>query len=647
MVESFIRTRPRRTVRVRYQNKDSDTDEYKASAASASRPSRAVRHVQTYRESSDENSSESSVNETGLDPHVTASVSRPWNAAMALQPIPKRKPEPSRKRKVSPGAKMRVSTSLGGGKRRETRAVHETTFSQATANVLPTGTATHTPPWQTLPYQILLSIFQYSAYPLYGLQSRPNASINWLCATGALCRTFHDACTGALLYSPPLIPLERATALIGLFQQERDRPNSVTTAYRARVRYLDVEVKQVLLKRGGIVLHDLVSLTPQLQGIRLYSNYDDMTTTLWARPEARKIRWAYPTGLMKRLEFDDITLKSFEWNGRFPGTAVVLKEVMAAHSRPPFRQLHELTFINITLPDKADQVDCTNSYKFLRGGLKDLSELRSLSFRNCGMIDKYTTPILPHGLIHLELTNCLYLTSSLVGAYLDSAGAKLQSLRLNNNQSMSLGFMAKLKSSCPKLQQLELHMVYIDPSSWRDRDPLFDELLPNGPPTWPSSLVSVSIENMRQLTEGNAEKFFTSLVDVAADLKYLKTLKLKVILKDASWRERARLRQKWMPVIENHFLNTANSPVDDIKPSTGVGSALQRQSLRLAGIVVQKVIGSDDNYESDGPPTQPVRRSCDVVDLVISDQRPAETQFHENDFLDSEPDDDEEYRDSS
>jgi hypothetical protein len=432
-----------------------------------------------------------------------------------------------------------------------------------------------------------------------------------------------------------------------LLKQDQDHPGTLSTSFRSKIRYLDIEVKHLLAKKGGISLDELIPLTPQLQGIRLYSNYDDMTTVSWAQPEAKKVRWAYPLDLIRRLESNNVVLRSFDWNGRFPNTTDVLKEAMAAHSRPSFKHLRDVSFLNLSLPEKAEKADIASARSYLAVALKSLSELRSLSFRNCAMLDEDTMPMLPPGLLHFEVTNCSHLTSDVLEGYLSSAGHSLQSLKLNNNQSMDLGFMAKLKTLCPSLQQLEIDMVYIDPSSWHDRDPLFDELLPKGPPTWPSQLISISIENMRQLTEAAAEKFFTSLVDASDDLPFLKKLSLKVILKDASWRDRAKMRQNWMPVFENVFLNTdkPSNIVAKTLSSKRPRSASQRQSTRIAESRLKELGRSENSDESDASTPKTVQARCDVVDLVISDQRPAETQYRENDFLDSEPSDDEEYRD--
>ncbi len=460
-----------------------------------------------------------------------------------------------------------------------------------------------------------------------------------------MCRTFHDACLSTLLYAPPLFPLHRAQNLMSILRRERDRPATLFTSYGAKIRYLDIEVK-LLTKKHGIKLDELIAFTPQLQGVRVYTNYDDMIAFVWAQPAAKKIRWQYPTDLTKRLEQDNIILKSFEWNGRFPNAIDVLKEAMAAHSRPSFKHLLEITFLNLTLPDKLEVADKIFALKAFNTALKDLPLLRSLSFRHCCMIDEETIQILPPSLQHLEITNCLHLTSDILNVYLSSSGASLLSLKLNHNQSMDLGFMAKLKTLCPKLQSLEIDMVYMDPSSWGDRDPLFEELLPRGPPTWPTSLVTVSMENMRQLTEVDAERFFASLVDASKELPSLRKLNFNVILKDASWRDRAKMRQKWIPELEEVFLNKDQPSHIVTKTSSPTGSRLksQRQSTRIAEGLLKDRSLSENSDESDDATQKNAYARCDVVKLVISDQRPAETQFRENDFLDSEPDDDGEYR---
>jgi hypothetical protein len=213
---------------------------------------------------------------------------------------------------------MRVTRSAQSNKRQKIQASHSAVkvAEQSSINTLPPPGG-RTLPWQTLPYQALVSIMQYAAYPLTGSVQQQQSSVNWLCATGRLCRSFHEACTAALLYSPPLYSIPRAEILMRLLKKEKDGPTMLSTAYGTKIRYLDLEVKQLLARKNRIPFSQLIALTPQVKGIRFYSIYDKLTNTIWAKPEARKIRWMYPSDLADRLEQHNITLRSFEWNARF------------------------------------------------------------------------------------------------------------------------------------------------------------------------------------------------------------------------------------------------------------------------------------------------------------------------------------------
>lgn len=442
----------------------------------------------------------------------------------------------------------------------------------------------------------------------------------------------------ALLYCPPLYPAWRAHGLIRLLKQE---PGKLMTDHRRKIRYLDIEVKQLLVKKSGIAIDDLISHTPLLQGLRLYSNHDDLQTLIWAQPTARKVNWSYPAELFDRLDSDHLTMRSFEWNGRFPSATEALQTCLEAHSRPSFRRLREVSLLNLTLLEKPTEVDIAKAQSLFAAALKELPDLESLSMRNCGILDDVTASMLPTGLQYLELSHCSQLTSTALEQYLRKGGSSLRTLRLFGNQSMSLGFMPDLKTLCPRLQNIDIDMLYIDPTSYRDREPLYDELLPNGPPSWPVGLVSISFENMRQLSAADAEEFFDSLVDSSGDLQHLKKLNIKAILKGASWRDRAQLRKTWLPKLENVFLNVAE-PSTSARPKPQDSSqSSQRQSSRIANSQRQSL--KEDSDESDAAGGTAIHGRCDIVNLVISDQRPSQDQYHEEDFLDDEPGDDEEW----
>ncbi|KIW99421.1 uncharacterized protein Z518_11409 [Rhinocladiella mackenziei CBS 650.93] len=628
------RSRPRRGPRVRYANDDSDSDDF-SEFETRSQPSRAVRRVQTYRESSDEEIQQSS--EEVLD--SSSEESPPQRMARMRGSTQDAMSSNTRKRKAPPTTRPSTANAFTAYKRQKIRPSDLPSKPGLNATIItpwhsPKG---QIPPWQQLPYHILVNIMKYAAYPLYEQASRNTPSINWLCSVSVLCRSLHDACMAALLYSPPLYPAWRAHGLIRLLTAD---PAGLMTDYRKKIHHVDIEVKQLLVKKSGISVDNLISRTPLLQSMRLYSNHDDFRTSIWAQPTAQRFNWSYPAELFDRLDSNSLVMKSFEWNGRFSNAIGALQTAFSAHCRPAFRRLREVSLLNMTLPEKSTELDVAKAQSLLGGALKELSGLESLSFRNCAILDEATAAMLPTGLQHLEVAHCSRLTSTALEQYLLTGGSTLTTLRLFGNQSMSLGFMANLQSLCPRLQNLEVDMIYIDPTSYRDRDPLYDELLPNGPPTWPTNLVNVSVENLRQLSAADAEEFFASLVDCSENLPSLKKLNIKAILKDASWRDRAKLRKTWLPKLENVFLNTAEPTNASNRPSKRSSQPSQRQSTRIANSHLKKLSLGDVTDESEVPMPKTTQARCDVVNLVISDQRPSQEQFHEDDFLDDEPSDD-------
>ena len=678
------RTRPRsrrtkaKSVRYTY---DSDTVS-EDGTSQQSRPSRRSQRIQTYQEDSDESTS----NLESLSPDLDSlQQSRPRKKRYSAPPT--RSKTNKRKRDIKPAKPSKQNFQLFKRRKPNTHDWDQKRFA-----VLPPLSG-KVPPWQELPYQVLQQVMRYASYPFYEKASRTTASIEWLCGVSLLCKSFHEACIAALLYSPPLFPSFRAHGLLHLLAKNQDE---TITNYRTKIKCLDIEVKNLLIRKSGIDILELLGRTPLLESLRLYHNHDDLATIVWAQPSQSKgKRWAYPDELFQKLDEMNIKLKSWEWNGRFPSSKDVLQTLSSAHVRQCFSEIQSLSFLNITLPDKASEEDTTLANTLMISALDRLPNLKNIAIRNCNVLNTSTLARLPPALTSLEIMNCQYLTSDLLSLYLSTAGSSLESLNLVGNQSMSLAFLTNLSSLCPKLRQLKLDLTYTDPSSYRDRDPLYDEALPDGPPSWPSSLVSIAIENLRQVSSSKAEDFLASLVDAAPRLSQLKKIVIKAIIKDGSWRDRAEIRKKWIPRLEHVFLDTSEPTVRRsikqpqvviTKRSVEIPEPKQkkdetldeqprpagRQSSRLARLKdlnlnqsnsnsnSNNTSESDDSADADSsgssPTTLPThgmygnggdtifrQGRCSIVTLVLSDQRPAQDQYHEQDFLDSERSGDEEW----
>ena len=479
-----------------------------------------------------------------------------------------------------------------------------------------------------------------------------------------LSKTFHDASIAALLYAPPLYPSHLAQGLLELLKQD---PEKLMIDYRTKIKCLDVETKNLLVSKNGVDLEDMLSYTPLLEKLRIYHNYDDYESVVWARPsQAKGKRWSYPDSLFDKLDQQNIRLKAFEWNGRFPQSALVLASMLKFQSRQCFSTLEDLSILNLEVEEK--DIETTNLASLVMSRIfENLQKLTSLTFRNCNILSNTTVSYLPPSITNLSIRNCISLTSHVLSISLASHGSSLTSLTLAGNQCMSLSFLAHLHNLCPHLQHLNVDLTYQDPSSYADTDPLFDEALPDGPPNWPTSLISLNITNLRQLDATEGADFLHSLASAAPDLPYLRTINIIAIIK-GSWRDRAKLRQEWQPRLQEVFLDRSE-PAKYVAPPMPKKALTPRRPEKEAGRQSTRIqhlknlsLSNSDSNDSDSAFSSSqqgvdrrtpgkhghdgsddgwfVQGRCNIVNLVVSDQRPAQEQYHENDFMDDEPSDD-------
>ena len=561
-----------------------------------------------------------------------------------------------------------------------------------TAPVIPQGKI---PPWQTLPYQILLSILQYASYPFYRDASHDTGSIAWLVKVSTLSKSFHDAAVATLLYSPPLFPVDFAHGLLRLLSTPQD---TLSTPYQNKVKRLDVEVRSLLVKKSGIDLVHLIKRTPLLDALHLYHNYDRVGAVGWAQPSASTGRsWSYPVELFDTLDESGIRLKEWTWNGRFPDTKSVLDQMNSFHSRQCLKGLTSLSTLNLAALGKVKENDSGTFEDSLTTALETLPDLQELNIQNCSIVNKKVLSALPSQLRRLSITNCGNFDSNTFRSYLFEHGYRLEELILNGNQALDLWFAENLQTLCPRLRLFQMDLTYSDPSAFHDVEPHYEGVFPDGiMPTWPRTLQTINIENLRNLDAGDAESFLESLIAVAPELKDLRKLSIRILLQDDGWRERAKLRQAWMPKLEDVFLRKAAPPTLFIppalrlpppqnmstssRPSTShsnsstfftttddstAASPNMRKSARIAkrefdslasfAEAFGKVKSTKRSSKSATPNTttgdggidedrETLRQGmCSKVILHIDGQRPADEQFKEADFLDDEVSGDEEW----
>ena len=460
------------------------------------------------------------------------------------------------------------------------------------------------------------------------------------------------------------------------------------------MKRLDVEVRSLLIKKSGIDLVNLINQTPLLKALHLYHNYDRVGAVGWAQPSASTGKsWSYPVELFDALDKNGIRLKDWSWNGRFPDTKSVLDRMTGVHSRECLRSLTSLSILNLAVHGKVKDNERFMSADLLTTALKDLPDLQELRFQNCSIVNERLLPSLPSRLRHLSISDCGDFNSTNFRSYLVEHGYELEELVLSGNQALDLGFTGDLETLCPRLRLLRIDLTYSDPTAFHDVDPHFEKVFPDGiMPTWPRTLQTIVVENLRNLDASDTKSFLKSLIAVAPELKDLRKMSIRILLQSDGWRERARLRQTWMPKLENVFLRKAAPPLPFIPPSlrlspvrttvipsrpstshstsstpfttdrSTTASPNKRKSSRIAKRELDSLATASAIFEKAKPTKRskiaagflvdneddidqdlPHQGMCSEVILHIDGQRPADEQFKEADFLDDELSGDEEW----
>jgi hypothetical protein len=567
-----------------------------------------------------------------------------------MQTLPKQSPPRrtlahSTKRKVQPGKKSPYASYkrqkvLGAPLKRNPGLRNDAHA------VLPGGKI---PPWQNLEYDILTNILKKAAYPLFQDYIRPNASIRWLVGLSYLCRSFRDAALSALLYSPPLI---NGNGLMGLLRINQD---ALSTNYRMKPRKLVVEAKHSLVQKADkISLPELVSLTPLLESLRLVSSYDEIQA-IWAHPSAAKKTYIYEDALFDSLSASCPRLKEFEWNGRFAaGLPELIDMIDSAHTK--LSGLTSITLMNLNIAEKLPIKEQESLQARLQMALTQLPELKQLTITNCDVFGNLASlaSLETSQLKSLTITECPSVTSAGLEMLLSAKGAALQHLRLIGCQTCDGSFLSRLNQLCASLQTLHIDSSFTDVSSWHDTDAHYENFLPDGPISFPTTLVDLDLNNLRRIDSAQLEACLTSLVETS--LPSLRRLSIKAIL-TSDYRQRARIRREWGQKLERVYLRRSLPPVSYSQPENKFpvgGVAMVRESSATSTSDDSKKRHSSRLFNSQNTisvvvnktePLLQVQGLCEVVALRVDDQRPAKDQFKEHDFLDEEISGDEMYHD--
>ncbi|KAI4130700.1 MAG: hypothetical protein LQ338_001601 [Usnochroma carphineum] len=416
------------------------------------------------------------------------------------------------------------------------------------------------PPWQTLPYEILLQIFQYALYPLLNEDFYPTPLITSgrMLKTALLCKGFAEPTLAALYDSPPLSPPSRAHKLLALLKSQNEQSYM---SYRGMIKHLDVDAHELLSRKHQgqepIEIGELLMLIPQIRTVGLHLLYDQPAQhkrNFSIIPKVQGKRWAYQPGLFHTLSHTDIRLLGWTWN------AVLAQQCHRPdmpygdyHQWKAFQTLKSLTLVNSS--------DSSHTKRFA-SATSVLPRLTTLTFQNVEIQDTKILETLPKNLKVLKFVNCPLLDSLGLAKLLRTHGSSLQDLVLDHNDSLDLLYLQDLPAICPNLKRIKMDLRFYNTHfTYSDSEPKFDALLLDGAvPCWPKSLERIELFQLRKWDMAAAETFFSSIVESAPELPDLRYIDIKASLAESNWRDRIGFRNKWISRMENTFMRVSAPP---------------------------------------------------------------------------------------
>ncbi|XWW93272.1 hypothetical protein V2A60_001204 [Cordyceps javanica] len=570
------------------------------------------------------------------------------------------------------------------------------------------------PDWKDsrIPAECWSDIFYYAASD----DTPGSLAASWLLQVATSCHFFTEPALDTLYRWPTIRHATKAKKLATLLEL----PLSDTSFnYRSKIETLHLDIHVVSTATMCQLIHPL----PRLRELIICTPLDQPPY----RELAKTIRWHYSADIFRALlpgavdtpaaalKLCHSQLKSWEWSGRLIGGYVDgLKDIGRIHELPSFTTLTRVSFTNFQTPslrkrspkndDEAAQfLSEDNSHiEAIASSLTRLPALSHLVFESSTVMNDHMFPLLPGGLLHLELINCWEVRSSDLAAFLREKGGDMRLLSLHHNQSLDLGFLTDLADNCPKLRELDMNLSYYKlHEAGNDSDPMYDQvLLTDQVPRWPRSIRVINIEHIRDWSVETAEMFLQTLIDNAPNLPNLRHLSVKTML-DIPWQSRAAMRTTWRDKMERVFLRRPPAPPRDYpmsrpevpkqnvktpprgspKRSSLLTTPASRRSTRIAGhggassekrrLSLRGSKGSkrrrfyrdpdtdEDKVSSSGSSEEdsssvgdgvassdvpiPVQGLCKAVNVVFDNQKVRELQYGMEDFHtdDSGADDDE------
>lgn len=300
---------------------------------------------------------------------------------------------------------------------------------------------------------------------------------------------------------------------------------------------------------------DLTSMLSALSTLKEIDIFDPLDRPPYRESLKRIRRWTYPPELFQALQQTKLRLQGWRWNTAFCAQEQDLVWIKSIHEDQKFQSLRDITFVKFNVNEKRKpDAAVSTTEKLLASAITTLPNLQSLTFESCTAVNSKLLSVLPSTLLSLNITNCINLTSDALQVFLSEKGRHIEELVLDHNQSLDLSFLTNLKEHCPRLEVLKMDMNYYSSLALSsDNEPLYDWLLGlDEVPTWPTTLRIINLEHLRRWGADSATNLFSSLIDAAEELPFLRELRILATV-DMNWRDRADFRRKWAARFETVF----------------------------------------------------------------------------------------------
>ncbi|KAK6534357.1 hypothetical protein TWF281_005680 [Arthrobotrys megalospora] len=517
-------------------------------------------------------------------------------------------------------ATRRTRSSAQTSKPAPSKRARKPTASSSSTKAFTTPRQAKYPPWNSLPYIVLVPILRFAATNTQN-NSQP-IDHAWLANAARTCKAFLGPATDLLYHTPPMTPISRLRKFFDVLKANPFLAHKVR-----RIESHSAEICDTKLLRFG--LQNIVQLSSNATEVCVSSGP-------WS-PELLYASGRKPDmdpSVLTALKDNDIRLQNWTWDGElcwaiaaeYDNREGSPKKVArnqrgfgwldAVHKDvEPFKSLKALTMTGFDTPkpleyyrSEEEEGEVEVQIATIAGALGRLNYLKDLTLKDCTFVNAYFLSQLAgvHELKRLVLEDLKGINTADLQTFLQTSGKHIEELEIIHCPSVYAGFLSILDTATPNLKRL----LYEDVPGILSHAEL--ELLDIPMPRWPQTLESLIMRGLGNWTAADCERVLEGMADTARNGGFMSLREIDIwcILPELSWRDRAASRRKWGDEFAMAFLDRrGNAWKEFVAKKKSEGQKVKWDPDVTVGL-------------------------CERVLFRLDDSRPTGNQLNEADFLD-------------